>query len=113
MPDFEQGILSVRFRHPDKGEMEVQINKDDQTVDVVFTTVDAVNKILLPSFSARYPHEASELRARVEAQRSGEHCFVIHQYSCRSAVPAINWDAKSPIKLGPAEWLPARPESAR
>jgi len=113
MPDFEKGILSVRFRHPEKGEMEVQINNDDQAVDVVFTTVDAVNKILLPSFRALYPHEAPELLARVEAQRSGQHCLVLHKYSCRSAVPAVNWDAKSPIKLGPAEWLPAPPESAR
>lgn len=113
MPDFEKGILSVRFRHPDKGEMEVQINEDDKAVDVVFTTVDAVNKILLPSFEARYPHEGPELRARLEAQRSGDNCFVLHKYSCRSAVPLIDWDAKSPIKLGPAEWLPAPPETAR
>lgn len=109
MPDFEKGIVSVRFRHPDKGEIEVKINKDDKSVDVVFTTVDAVNKILLPSFSARYPDEAAELRERVEAQRRGDHCVVLHRWSCRSAVPPIDWDTKGPIMLGPANWLPSRP----
>ena len=108
MPDFEKGIVLVRFRHPTENrELEVHINEKDKAVDAVFTSVDAVEKILMPSFSARYPKEAPDLLKRVEAQRRGDNCFIIHKYSCRSAVPAIDWNAKAPIRLGPADWQPA------
>jgi hypothetical protein len=108
MPDYEKGILSVRFRHPTEDrDLEVRINAKDDAVDAVFTTVDAVTKILMPFYRAISPAEAEDLRRRVEEQRQGNACIVLHKYSCKGAVPAIDWKAKSPIKLGPCEWRPA------
>jgi hypothetical protein len=107
MPDYEEGIISVRFRHPTEDrELEVKINAKDMGVDAVFITVDAVNKILMPYYQHLAPAEAEDLRKRVEEQRQGNACVVLHKFSCKQAVPAINWSAKAPIKLGPCDWRP-------
>jgi len=107
MPDYDKGIVSVRLRHPrEDRELEVRINTTDVAVDAVFITVDAVNKILMPVYQAK-PAEADDLRRRVEEQQRDGTCLVIHQYSCKSFVPPIDWNAKSPINLGPSDWRPS------
>lgn len=107
MADFEKGIVSVRLRHPrEERELEVVFNPKDRRVDAVFITVDAVEKILLPLYRGRNAAEAEDLLKRVRKQQENGYCFVPHQYSCKFAVPLIDWNAKSPILLGPCEWQP-------
>jgi hypothetical protein len=113
MPEFHKGIVTVRFRHPsEKGELEVRINAVDDAADVVFISVDAVDKILIPTYQRTNPADAADLRQRVELQRRGDNCVVLHKYSCMYAVPPIDW-SKSTIKLGPCDWRPTEPKPAR
>lgn len=108
MPDYDKGIVSLRFRHPTEDrDLEVKLNAKDMGADAVFITVDAVNKILMPYYQHLDPAEAEDLRKRVEEQQLGGAVVVLHKFSCKKAVPAINWSAKSPIKLGPCDWRPA------
>jgi hypothetical protein len=107
MPEYNKGMLSFRFRHPTQdGHFEVKVDSKDDAVDAVFLTVDAVEKILMPVYRDK-PGVAAELRLRVEQQQQGGVCVVLHKYSCRSAVPPIDWKTRS-AKLGPADWFPPR-----
>lgn len=108
MADFDKGIVSVRLHHPrGKGEIDVVFSPKDRRVDAVFITVDAVEKILLPFYRGRNAAQAEDLLRRVREQQDNGYCFVPHQYSCKVAVPPIDWNAPSPIVLGPCDWAPA------
>lgn len=112
MADFEKGIKSVRLPRPTNGEpLDVVFNPEDTRVDAVFITVDAVEKILLPFYRGRNAAEAEDLLKRVRKQQANGYCFVPHQYSCKVAVPPIDWNAASPIVLGPCDWRPADPKT--
>jgi hypothetical protein len=94
-------IASIRLQHPTEDrylEVRFESGKYDQ-VDVVFTSVNAVQRILVPFYEAIKPGEGEQLLRETEGQQLDGTCMVLHQYRCRSAVPEIDWDTRSPIIL--------------
>ncbi len=88
---YVKGIVSFRVRHPTEDrEIEVTIGALD--VDAVFTSVDAVKKLLIPFY---HGDEAKELLERVEKQQEGGNCIVLHRKPCSGIVPQINWKDSS------------------
>ena len=95
-------ILSVRLRHPSgDGELEVRFESAEcDDVDAVFTSVDAVKKLLIPFYEQKDRKDAEAFLREVEEQEQGGVCIVLHKLSCRRLVPRIDWTAKStPIRL--------------
>lgn len=97
----QRRILSVRLRRP-TGDQDLEVRfetpecRDD--VDAVFTSVDIVEKILVPYYQAR-DGSGEELLREVRKQARGDVCLVLHKLSCRRLVPPIDWSADSPIVL--------------
>jgi hypothetical protein len=103
MPDDAGRILSVRLRHPTEDrDLEVRLDsKKFSTVDAVFTSVDAVERILIP-FYENVEHDlkkAADLRKAIQKQRHEDICVVVHRRSTSFMVPDIDWSSKSPIRL--------------
>jgi hypothetical protein len=90
-------IRSVRFRHPneDRDIRVTFVSEDYSEVDAVFTSVNAVTRILIPFYEDWKPKVAAMLREEVKAQQLDGVCLVLHKYVCRRAVPPIDWNAKS------------------
>ncbi len=90
-------ILSVRLRHPNGDrDLEVRFESDEyHDVDAVFTSVDAVKKLLIPFYEQKNREDAEEFRKEVDKQAQGDVCMVIHKLSCKRIVPLIDWNAKS------------------
>jgi hypothetical protein len=97
----KQGIISVRLQHPTEDrELEVRIQTGKyQEPDAVFTSVDVVNRILIPYYQATSPETVEELRKQVREQQLNDICLVLHQRPCSRLVPPINWSDPSPIIL--------------
>ena len=74
-------ILSVRLRRP-TGNQDLEVRfetpeyRDD--VDAVFTSVDVVEKILVPFYQAR-DGSGQELLREVREQASGDVCLLLHK----------------------------------
>lgn len=94
-------IVSVRFRHPTQNrDIDVRLETEEYGhVDAVFTSVDAFEKILLPFYQGARRAEGEELRSRVEQQRQGDGCLVLHKYPCYGMVPDIDWNTLGTIRL--------------
>lgn len=101
MAAIQQGIKSVRLPHPTEDrELEVRLQTGQyKEVDAVFTSVDVVNRILIPYYQATHPERAEQLQNQVQAQQLNDICFVLHKMSCSGLVPPIDWSAPSPINL--------------
>jgi hypothetical protein len=103
MPDDARWILSVRLRHPTEDrDLEVRLDTEEfSTVDAVFITVNAVERILIPFYEKveKNMAKAAKLREEVEEHRLGPICLVFHKLRTSFLVPDIDWNAKSPIRL--------------
>jgi hypothetical protein len=100
-PAQHEGIVSFRMLRPGgDGELEIIFESGQyQRVDVVFTSVNAVETILVPFYEKRSAKEAEELRKAVEAQQQDDTCVVAHKRTCSYMVPDIDWEGPSPIHL--------------
>lgn len=97
----QEGIVSFRMIRPG-GREELEIIFDSgqyQRVDAVFTSLNAVETILIPFYAQRSAKEAEELRKAVMAQQKDDVCVVAHKKTCSYMVPDIEWDGPSPIHL--------------
>ena len=94
-------IVAVRFRRPGGNQdLEVRFESDQYNdADAVFTSVDAVEKILVPLYESLKAGDGKRLLEEVRKQEQDGVCLVIHKFSCRRLVPAIDWNAESPIRL--------------
>jgi hypothetical protein len=102
MAERHQGrIKSIRFRHPREDRyLEVQFESAEyESVDIIFTSLNAVERILVPFYEGEHRGGGEELLEQVRAQQLDGTCMVLHQYRCRSAVPEIDWKTRSPIRL--------------
>jgi hypothetical protein len=103
MRDDAGWILSVRLRHPTEDrDLEVRLDaKEFSTVDAVFITVDAVEKVLIPFYEQveKDMAKAAKLREEVQEHRQGDICLVYHKLRTSFVVPDIDWNARSPIRL--------------
>jgi hypothetical protein len=97
----EEGIISLRLSRPGgEGEIEIIIEKGrKRKVDAVFTSRSVVDRILIPFYETTDMRRAEELREAVEAQQKDDVCLVLHMRMCSFLVPAIDWDATSPIRV--------------
>jgi hypothetical protein len=58
----------------------------------VFTSVDAVKKILIPLYGV---DEGKNLLKQVEKHQLDDNCIVLHKYPCSGLAPQIDWNASS------------------
>jgi hypothetical protein len=94
-------VVSIRIRRPSgHEEIEVRLESPDyDDVDAIFTSVDVVEKMLVPFYDARHAGSGKELSKEVREQAKDGVCMVLHKLSCGRIVPPINWNATSPIVL--------------
>jgi DNA-binding LytR/AlgR family response regulator len=97
----EEGIRSFSMVRPGgQGELEIIFESGQyRRVDAVFTSVNAVETILIPFYQERSAKEADELREALEAQQSDNVCMVLHMRTCSFRVPDIDWEGPSTIHL--------------
>jgi hypothetical protein len=98
---FDGKITTFRMQSP-QGDRELEVrleSADYQNVDAVFTSVNAVERILKPFYEKEKPNEWALIAEQLEQQRSGSVCMVLHKYRCTLIVPPIDWDSKRPIIL--------------
>lgn len=94
-------ILSVRLRRP-TGDQELEVRfetKEYDEVDAVFTSVDAVKKILVPFYEGIKRGDGEQLLKEAQDQAQDDVCMVLHKKPCSRIVPRIDWKATSPIRL--------------
>jgi hypothetical protein len=98
---FDGKIATFRMQSP-QGDRELEVrleSADYQNVDAVFTSVNAVERILKPFYEKEKPGEWAAIAEQLEQQRSGPVCMVFHRYRCTLMVPPIDWNSRRPIIL--------------
>lgn len=97
----KEGIVSLRMLRPGgEGELEIIFESGKyEKVDAVFTSLSAVERILIPFYESTDMRRSEELSAAVRAQQRDGVCVVPHMRTCSFLVPDIDWDAPSPIHL--------------
>jgi hypothetical protein len=98
---FQGKITTFRLRNPrEDRELEVRLESADyDNVDAVFTSVNAVERILKPFYEKEKPGEWPQIAEQLQRQRLGPVCVTLHKYRCTLIVPPINWEGRSPITL--------------
>ncbi len=99
---FEGKITTFRLQNPQQGDRQLEVRLESaeyENVDAVFTSVNAVERILKPFYEKERPGEWAQIAEQLQAQRSGPVCVVLHKYRCTLVVPPINWNSQRPIIL--------------
>lgn len=97
----EEGIVSLRMWRPGgEGELEIIFESGKyRQVDAVFTSLNVVERILIPFYQSTDERRARELWEAVQAQQKDGVCVVAHKRMCSYMVPDIDWEAASPIRV--------------
>ena len=98
---FRGKITSIRFRHPrEDRELEVRFESEEyDNVDAVFTSVNAVERLLVPFYEGREVGSGERLLREARRQALEDVCMILHTYRCTYLVPRIDWRTRSPIIL--------------
>lgn len=96
-----KGISRLRVPRPGgTDELEFIFGSSEyQELDAVFTSVDVVQRILIPHYQRVQPEVVTQIEEAIKTRSRYGMIILPHKRTCSMRFPEFDWDATSPIEL--------------